>query len=110
MVINTQALLRFQVASYPQPAIMRYQLQQPYHYPKGGRQRRLEVIARVAFEHGLTVGDLIGPCKRKEYVAARWQAMKAIKTEFPNDSLTTIGRLFKRDHTTVIHALRSAAE
>jgi chromosomal replication initiation ATPase DnaA len=110
MNINTHATLRFQVAAYSQPAFLRYRLQQPYQYPKGGRQRRLEVLARVAFEHGLTVGDLTGPCKRKEYVAARWQAMKAIKTEFPDDSFASIGRLFKRDHTTVMHALRKSAE
>lgn len=108
MIINTQASLRFQVAAYPQPAFMRYRLQQSYQYPKGARQRRLEVIARVAFEHGLTVGDLIGRCKRQEYVQARWKAMKAIQAEF-GDSLTQIGRLFKRDHTTVMHALRNVA-
>jgi chromosomal replication initiation ATPase DnaA len=36
--------------------------------------------------------------------------MKAIKTEFPDDSFASIGRLFKRDHTTVMHALRKSAE
>jgi chromosomal replication initiation ATPase DnaA len=110
MFINTQASFRFQVAAYPQQSFLRYRLQQPYHYPKGGRQRRLEIIARVAFEHGMTVADLTGPCRRKEYVHARWQAMKAIRAQFPKDSLAEIGRLFNRDHTTVIHALRSAAE
>jgi chromosomal replication initiation ATPase DnaA len=36
--------------------------------------------------------------------------MKAIRAQFPKDSLAEIGRLFNRDHTTVIHALRSVAE
>jgi chromosomal replication initiation ATPase DnaA len=78
------------------------------HYIKTPREQRIDLIARVAVAHGLTVADLLGPSHKRKLAYARWEAMAAIKAEF-DDSLPMIGRLFNRDHTSVLHGLRKVA-
>lgn len=64
------------------------------------------IISKVAAFYGMSNAEIRGKCRKKELVKARWLAMYFIrsKTDF---TLNTIGDLFGRDHTTVIHALRT---
>lgn len=65
------------------------------------------ILAEVADKHGLTLGDLTGRRVFHRIAHARHEAMWRIARERPHLSLPAIGKLFNRDHTTVIHALRA---
>lgn len=66
----------------------------------------LELVAQIARQYGLTASDLIGPSRVRSVCIVRWRAMKALRDK--GRSLSSIGRLLRRDHTTVIHGLRRA--
>lgn len=72
-------------------------------------------VAEVAVRHGMSVDDLLSrssttrahtDARREAYVALR-----SVKREDgrPAWSYPAIGRMFGRDHTTILHALKSAA-
>lgn len=64
------------------------------------------LIGRVAAWHGFTVDDVLGPSRARPLVQARFDAVAAVKMAYPGMSLPMLGRLFKRDHTTLLHALK----
>ena len=64
-----------------------------------------QIIAAVAKEHGVTVAEIVGHRRSTWIVAARWEAIKRVSLE-TGWSLPRIGRVFDRDHTSVLHALR----
>ena len=68
------------------------------------REKRMLVVARVADVYGVTLTEVMGRSRRRPIVSARHAAMRAVSAEF-GDSSAEIGRLFNRDHTTVLHAL-----
>ena len=62
-----------------------------------------DVIARVATEHGYSPADILGRDRHAHVVKARHSAMlEARRLGF---SYPELGRAFKRDHTTVMHAI-----
>ncbi len=63
------------------------------------------IIAEVAREHMMAPADIIGRNRRKPYIAARFEAYRRV-AEATRWSLPRIGRLFRRDHTTVLSAFR----
>lgn len=69
-----------------------------------------EIIARVAAWHGFAYSDIVGPGRTATLVLARQDAMVAVdlalKARGTTLSLPALGRIFKRDHTTVLHSLR----
>lgn len=65
-----------------------------------------EIVANIAAVHNLPVDALLGPRRDKIAVAARFAAIWAIRDEYPGMPTTHIGRIFKRDHTSIIHAFR----
>jgi chromosomal replication initiation ATPase DnaA len=67
------------------------------------RQRRMMLVAKVAEQHGCTVADIMG--KQRRHKEARWEAWLAVQQEF-GDGFAPLGRLFKRDHTSIMHGLR----
>lgn len=52
---------------------------------------------------GLSVAEMLGPCRQPRYVGARNRAI--FRASELGLSTTQIGRLFNRHHTTVLHAL-----
>lgn len=70
--------------------------------PLSGR----EIIAKVAAEHRMTVDDLTGPSRVRAVCIPRWRAMREMRER--GLSLTRIGELLNRDHTTIVHGLRRA--
>lgn len=64
------------------------------------------IINKVAEFYGLTEEEVLGRCRKQDLVKARFVAIYFIrnKTEF---TLKTIGRMFKRDHASIIHALKT---
>jgi transposase len=67
-----------------------------------------QIIAHVARESGIKVDEILGPSRRIHVVAARHKAIVQVARERPDMSLPAIGRRFRRDHTTILHALRLA--
>ena len=62
-------------------------------------------IADAARAHGVTVADVLGRGRIPPISAARHDAVRATKAAFPHLSLSQIGRLFNRNHTTISYAL-----
>jgi chromosomal replication initiation ATPase DnaA len=73
----------------------------------GAEARRL--LAERAADFQVTVSDLVGD-SRKRAVAWPRQAIMAELYETGRYSLPAIGRLFNRDHSTVMHGVRRHAE
>lgn len=73
------------------------------------RERQLHVVARVAARYGLTAADLLGRDRRDHVARARWHAWYQLRCQF-GSSLNQIGRLFDRDHTTILYGLRRLRE
>lgn len=63
-----------------------------------------EIIDLVANAHDIPTENLRGRSRRADIVRARHAAMYAVR-QHTDLSYPAIGRLFNRDHTTVIHAV-----
>lgn len=68
----------------------------------------VEELAKT--EEGVKAAEVFGPSRRHPVCRVRWRAMAVIRAEFPSFTFERIGRIFGRDHTTVIHGLRRNAE
>ena len=64
------------------------------------------IIREVAEKTGVSYDLIMSPSRNKRIVAARDQAIRAVCDEYSNLSLPQIGRIFGRDHTTILHSLR----
>jgi len=70
-----------------------------------------EILQEVSRETGYSIGDLLGPRRTAPIVKARHEAIWRIATRRPDMSLPEIARrMGGRDHTTILHAIRSYAE
>lgn len=69
-----------------------------------------ELISMVAFWHGIPMDEIYRDVRSREAVAARHDAMVAVflncTLEGGPPSLPALGRIFNRDHTTCLFALR----
>jgi chromosomal replication initiator protein len=72
------------------------------------RQSAVEIIRNVAVAHGFRPCDILGDGKTRPLVVARYEAIHRVADAWPHLSLPAIGRIFRRDHTTILHALRKA--
>lgn len=68
------------------------------------------LIAMVAAWHGFDAADIYAGNRARDLVEARYDAVAAVyqlcKIDGRQYSTPLLGRLFKRDYTTIIHALR----
>ncbi len=64
------------------------------------------IIAQVAALHRLNVEDLTGISRVVPIIEARFDAIAAVYLARPDLSLIQIGKLFNRDHTSVLAAVR----
>lgn len=78
------------------------------------RMQLLEPVEAIARKHGVTVEELEGSRRFPSVVNARHEAMLFLRAQndlegAPHFSTTALGQLFgNRDHSTVLHALKSA--
>jgi chromosomal replication initiation ATPase DnaA len=70
--------------------------------PRTGAQ---QIIADIAHKHGLTYADILSPSHRRKLVVARHDAIAAVKNAKPVISLEQLGRIFRRDYSSIRHAL-----
>jgi hypothetical protein len=68
------------------------------------------IVDRVCVEMQVTEAELRGRSRTKQIVSARQLAMRRLYDEGPEWSTPRVGRAFKRDHTTVLYALRKYPE
>ena len=73
------------------------------------RQLRMAIVAGIAADNGITVAEIMGRSNKRRFAWPRQQAMAAIRATFP-DTAEQIGRLFGRDHTTVLDGIKRAQE
>lgn len=70
------------------------------------------LIAEIAEAHGISVADLMSRSRKRSCVAARHEAMVRVFLEITIGgrrlNACEVGRIFRRDHTTILHALRKA--
>lgn len=64
-----------------------------------------DIIAEVADEFKVFPSDILAHKKKPKYVSARHKAMYRARQE-TDASYLKLARIFKRDHTTVIHGVR----
>jgi chromosomal replication initiation ATPase DnaA len=64
------------------------------------------IVAMISRRHNIPVADILSPSRLASHVAARQEAMAAIYLRMPELSLPRIARVFSRDHTTVLHAIK----
>ena len=74
------------------------------------RQRARRIVSDVAREHRVPLDYLYGPQRYRWIKDARYAAIRTVAAEFPRWSSTQLGRLFGRDHTTILHALGRTAK
>ena len=70
------------------------------------RKAKLAVVAAVAMKHGLTLPEIMGADRRHHVAHARQEAFWVLRDTYPEMSLPAIGRMFGKDHTTVLHGIR----
>lgn len=68
------------------------------------------IKAAAAIEYGVSVKDINGPYKTKPVAEARQAAMFACLQECAKQTKSSISRSFKRDPSTVTHALAKVQE
>jgi chromosomal replication initiation ATPase DnaA len=78
-----------------------------FDIPVPARPRPLAktIIAEVAAAHDITPADILGPRRFPHLVEARREAMSRVRKEL-GYSYPQIGRIFNRDHSSVIWSLR----
>jgi hypothetical protein len=76
-------------------------------WSKSARAR--EIIRICADKNGLTIDTILSPQRTQKVAEARQQAMWMVARE-TSMSLAEIGRIFDRDHTTVIYAIQRENE
>ena len=70
------------------------------------RQANLLEIEAIAKLHCFTLEDILGPRKFKPLVAVRRKC--AVMLREKGHTMTEIGRILRRDHTTIVHALQKS--
>ena len=66
------------------------------------------LIAKVALEHRSNYGEVTGSSRLAYIVRARQYAIAEVARHYPQFSTSMIGRMFKKDHSTVLWALHRA--
>lgn len=70
------------------------------------RQKNLDDIEAIAKEHRFTLEDILGPRKFKPLVAVRRKCVVMLREK--NYSTTEIGRIMRRDHSTICTSLQKS--
>lgn len=64
------------------------------------------IIRRVAAEYGTTYANIVGSDVFAHIVCARHAAIRAVHEAHPSYSHKKLGRIFNKDHSSIINALR----
>jgi chromosomal replication initiator protein len=79
--------------------------QERAHSPKAQVKQVKQVIEAICAKHEIPYHEVMGRKRFAEIVAARHEAIVAVAEAFPWMSLPKLGRIFGRDHTSILHAM-----
>lgn len=65
----------------------------------GGAGNISQIVANVAFDYGVAISDIMGPCRAPKWAWPRQHAYAMASDD--GYSLAAIGRHFGRDHSTI---------
>lgn len=68
-----------------------------------------EILHAVTAATGVSAQDIVGPRRTNDLISPRFLAVALMRELRPDLSLPAIGRALRRDHTTIMHALRRFA-
>jgi hypothetical protein len=79
-----------------------------FRYVSHGTSKAIarQIIRDTAEQHGLMVEHLIGARRDLRIVRARHEAMARVYEACPHMSMVQIGKVFHRDHTSVLSAVK----
>ena len=63
------------------------------------------VVEAICRKYDITFGEMVGPRRSHHLVKARHEAMAAVWEARPDMSTIQIGKLFNRDHSSILYAL-----
>jgi hypothetical protein len=63
------------------------------------------LIAKAATENGVTYEAIMSRARPRDVCRARFAAITAVARAYPDMSFPRLGRIFNRDHSTIVHAL-----
>jgi chromosomal replication initiation ATPase DnaA len=69
-----------------------------------------EILQAVTTATGVSAQDVVGPRRTKDLTAPRFLAVALMRELRPDLSLPAIGQALRRDHTSIMHALRRFTE
>lgn len=69
------------------------------------RERSMSIIREIAMQHGVTVEAIMGRSRDHKDTRARRAAYAAVKYR-RGLSHPAVGRIFGRDHSTILHGIR----
>lgn len=72
------------------------------------RDDAASLIEQIAARHGVTMATIIDHDRRPHVTVARREAIAAVHRQFPAWSYPVLGKVFRRDHSTIMHALKCA--
>ena len=75
-------------------------------YREGHKISPKAIIAVVAKEHGVTSLAILGDCRTRKIVDIRFAAVRAVHEAYPHKGYKELGRIFNRDHSSLLHAMR----
>lgn len=63
------------------------------------------LIAKAAADNGVSYDDIMGRARPQKICRARFDAIAAVAAAYPDMSFPRIGKIFQRDHSSIVHAL-----
>lgn len=69
-----------------------------------------DLLNRSSLYFEISVEHLVSSHRMREYVVARHMIIYAIRDFFPEFTLKSIGKMFNRHHSSVIHAIQSVSD
>lgn len=74
------------------------------------RARIKQQIAATAKDFGVTFNEVMSHDRSRRVCVARFAAIARVARDYPHFSYPQLGKLFKRDHTTIMNALARCGE
>jgi len=63
------------------------------------------LIAKAAKDNGVTYEAIMSRARPRDVCRARFDAIAAVSAAYPDMSFPRIGKIFGRDHSSIVHAL-----
>lgn len=73
------------------------------------RQAMMDQIEQMAWDGGFTLGEVLGPGRQAPLAHLRFKIWRVLSRNYDMSS-PQIGRVFKRDHTSILYGLKRAQE